>query len=182
MLLSIILDVVLLFAIVGGVLFGLRRGFVRTIVSTLMLFLATIFSALLYTPVINVFTSNLGNPSSARTGGSVVFFFLLVVFYAVLEYAIQRNYPNLRIRALRSADNILGAIVGIAWAGLGISLLLLIADFSAQSVGGQASFVHDMLVGSALTPLFREFFKAPLAAIRLLFPNGLPEILRFFTT
>jgi uncharacterized membrane protein required for colicin V production len=177
--LGIILDVIILFALVGSVLLGLQRGFVRTLVSTAMMFLASVLAALLYDPVIGIFTGNVG--SSARAGGPIVFFGLLVVFFAILEFAVQRNYPDLRIKALGQADNILGAIVGLVWGFLGISLLLLIFDFSASVLGGPATFVSELIRTSYLTPLFRQFFKLPLSVIRLLFPAGLPEVLIYFT-
>ncbi len=177
---GLVLDMLILFGLLGGLLLGLRRGLARMLVSFVMLFLATLFSALLYNPLIGVFTSSLGNPESARTGGVVVFFGLLVVFYALLEYAVQRNYPNLNLRRLGAVNNILGAIVGVLWAMLGISLLLLIIDFGGQLMGGPGQFFSNVIRQSNLTPLFREVFKFPLALIRLLFPQGLPEILRYF--
>jgi uncharacterized membrane protein required for colicin V production len=180
-LLAVVLDVVLLFGLVGGVLFGMQRGLVRTLLSTLLLFLASLFAAILYTPVISIFTSGVGNVDSARVGGSVVFFLLLVVFYAVLEYTLHRNYPDLRLKALKNWDNILGAVAGIAWALLLISLLLLIVDFAAQMMGGPLQTAGLALRDSSLVPLFRQFFKLPLAGIRLLFPQGLPEVLAYFT-
>lgn len=175
-----ILDILILFGLLGGILLGLRRGLAKMLLSTLMLFLATVFAALLYYPLINLFAGLGGGAASQRTGAAIVFFGLLVVFYAVLEYALHRNYPHMKIRALGNADNILGAIVGIVWAVLGMSLIVLIASYSAATVGGQASLVNDMVSTSALTTLLRKFFKLPVSAIRLLFPTGLPEVLAFF--
>jgi len=178
---GLVLDTLILFGLLGGLLLGLRRGLARMLVSLLMLFLATLFSALLYNPLISTFTSNLGNPESARTGGVVVFFGLLVVFYAILEYTIHRNYPYLNIKSLGALNNILGAAIGVVWAVLGMSLLLLIVDFGGRLLGGPGTFFAEMIRLSNLTPLFRQLFKAPLALIRVLFPQGLPEILRYFT-
>ncbi len=180
-LLGILLDLLLLFGLVGGLLYGLRSGLVRTIVSTVVLFLSATFAALLYTPLINIFTAGVGTAASARTGGSVVFFGLTAAFYAILEYTVHRNYPDLHIQRLKRADNILGAIFGVLWATLGLSLLLLVADFGSRTMGGPVTSVSEIIYSSKLVPLFRQFFKLPLAGMKPLFPNSLPEILLYFT-
>jgi uncharacterized membrane protein required for colicin V production len=179
---GILIDLVVLFGLVGGIVQGLRRGLAQQFLSVVMLFLATAFSALLYDPVITLFASFGGSPASSKTGSAIVFFFLLVVIYAILEYALQRNYPGLRIKALGNVGNILGAVMGFVWALFGISLLLLIADYTAGVVGGPAQFVNELLRTSYMTPLFRQLFKLPLAGLKLLFPNGLPEVLIYFSS
>ncbi|HZY42191.1 MAG TPA: CvpA family protein [Anaerolineae bacterium] len=177
---GILIDLLVLFGLVGGILQGLRRGLAQQFLSVVMLFLATAFSGLLYSTVISLFASFSSNAVSNRTGGVIVFFGLLVAFYAILEYTLHRNYPGLRIKALGHVGNILGAVVGFFWAMLGISLLLLILDYSASIVGGPAAFINELLRTSYLTPLFRHFFNIPLAGLRPLFPNGLPEVLAYF--
>jgi hypothetical protein len=39
----------------------------------------------------------------------------------------------------------------------------------------------DLLATSWLTRVFRQLFNLPLAPLKLLFPDGLPEIFRYFT-
>ncbi len=175
-----ILDILILFGLLGGILLGLRRGLAKMLLSTLMLFFATLFAALLYNPLLSVFADLGGGATSQRTGAAIVFFFLLVVFYAVLEYALHRNYPHMKFKALGNVDNILGAVVGIVWAVLGMCLLLVIISYTAATVGGQAQLVNDMVATSALTKLLRQFFKLPLSVIKLLFPGGVPEVLAYF--
>jgi uncharacterized membrane protein required for colicin V production len=177
---GIILDLIILFAFVGGVLWNMRRGFIRSLIGLLMLFLSTTFAALLYTPIITWFSSVMEKPGSGRTGGAFVFAGLLIVFYAVLEVVVSRNYPQLSVRRLGMWDNILGAAVGIVWSLLAISLALLVMDFASVSIGGDVSFVGDLLRTSLLVRVFRGFFQIPLAPIRLLFPGGLPEVLQYF--
>jgi len=178
---GIVLDLLILFALVGGILWNMGRGFLRALVGTGMLFLALMFAAMLYGPLINWFGNALENPGSGRTGGSVVFGGMLILFYSILEYTISRNYPALRIQRLGVWDNILGAMVGIVWSLLVISLFLLVLDFTVVTVGGDVSFIGDLLRTSLLIKVFRAFFQIPLAPLRLLFPKGLPEILQYFT-
>jgi uncharacterized membrane protein required for colicin V production len=172
---------IILFALVGGILWNMRRGFIRALVGLGMLFLALTFAALLYSVLLTWFDNALQHPGSGRTGGSAVFGGMLILFYSILEYAVNRNYPSLRAERLGVWDNILGAIVGIAWSMLAISLFLMVLDFAVITVGGEVSFIGDLLRTSFLVKVFRGFFQIPLAPLRLLFPKGLPEILQYFT-
>jgi uncharacterized membrane protein required for colicin V production len=177
---GILIDLLVLFGLVGGIFQGLRRGLAQQFVSMAMLFLATAFASLFYPTVLNLFAGLNSAAASNRTGNAIVFFGLLIVFYALLEYALHLNYPDLRIKMLGDVGNILGAVVGFFWAMLGISLLLLILDYSASAVGGPALFFNELLRTSYLALLFRQFFNIPLAGLRLLFPYGVPEVLIYF--
>ena len=178
---GIVLDLIILFALVGGVLWNMSRGFLRALVGTAMLFLALMFAGLLYSVLLTWFDTALQHPGSGRTGGSAVFGGMLILFYGILEFTVSRNYPNLRAQRLGVWDNILGAMVGIVWSLLVISLFLLVLDFTVVTVGGDVSFIGDLLRTSLLIKVFRAFFQIPLAPLRLLFPKGLPEILQYFT-
>jgi hypothetical protein len=109
-----------------------------------------------------------------------VFAGLLIVFYGVLEVVVSRNYPQLSVRRLGMGDNVLGAVVGIVWSLLAISLVLTVLDFATISIGTEVSFIGDLLRTSFMVKVFRAFFQLPLAPMSLLFPNGLPEVLRYF--
>jgi uncharacterized membrane protein required for colicin V production len=177
---GILIDLLVLLGLVGGILQGLRRGLAQQFMSVAMLFLATTFSSLFYPAILGLFAGFSSAAASSGTGNAIVFFGLLVAFYAILEYTLHRNYPGLRIKALGQVGNILGAVVGFFWAMLGISLLLLIVDYTANTLGGPASFFSELLSTSYLTLLFRQFFNIPLAGLRLLFPYGLPDVLAYF--
>jgi uncharacterized membrane protein required for colicin V production len=180
---GIILDLILLFALVGGVLWCMKRGFLRALVGLIMLFLSMTVAALLYNPLLGWFGRAVGGGGSSRTSGAYVFGFMVLVFYVFFEFMVNRNYPALRIKRLGVWDNILGAGVGIVWSLLAISLFLLMLDFWTLSVGRGMPAVDlfaDMLVTSWLTGIFRQFFNLPLAPLKLLFPNGLPEIFVYF--
>jgi uncharacterized membrane protein required for colicin V production len=179
---GILFDLLVLLGLVGGIVQGLQRGLAKQFLSVVMLFMATAFAGLFYGAVLGVFSTLGGSAATNRTGSAIVFFGLLVAFYAILEYALHRNYPGLYIKALGQAGNLLGAVVGFFWAVLGISLLMLIFDYTASVTGGQAQFVNDLFNASHLTPLFRQFFNIPLAGLKPLFPGGLPEVLIYFAS
>ncbi len=181
---GIILDLIILFALVGGVLWNMRRGFLRAFIGLVMLVLAMTVAALLYRVLLNWFGANVGGGAANRTSGPYVFGFMILVFYAFFEYMVSRNYPGLRIQRLGVWDNILGAVIGIAWSLLAIGLFLLTLDFWTVVVGQGTPAVDlfaNLLATSWLTTVFRKFFVVPLAPLKLLFPGGLPEVFVYFT-
>ena len=177
---GLVLDILILFALVGGSLWCMRRALVRTLLGILTLFLSTLFSALLYSPIINWFATVSGNANSGRSAGAFVFGGLLILFDVILEFTIRRNYPDLRIRALKTWDHILGAILGVVWSAFVISLVIVVLNFASLTFGSDAPIIPQLVNTSGLVPAFREFFKLPMLGIRPLFPQGLPEILATF--
>jgi uncharacterized membrane protein required for colicin V production len=180
---GVILDLIILFALVGGVLWNMRRGFLRALIGFIMLFLAMTVAALLYRVLLNWFGANLGGAAANSTSGAYVFGFMIIIFYSFFEYMVSHNYPGLRLQRLGVWDNILGAAVGIAWSLLAIGLFLLTLDFWTVSVGRGTPAVDlfgDLLATSLLTRVFRQIFNWPLAPLKLLFPTGLPEVFRYF--
>ncbi len=180
---GIILDLIILFALVGGVLWNMRRGVLRAFIGLVMLFLAMTVAALLYRVLLNWFGANVGGGAANRTSGPYVFGFMIIVFYAFFEFMVSRNYPGLRIRRLGTWDNILGAVVGIFWSMLAISLFLLTLEFWTIVVGRGMPAVDlfgDLIATSFMTKVFRQFFALPLAPLKLLFPGGLPEVFVYF--
>ena len=80
---------------------------------------------------------------------------MIIVFYAFFEYMVSRNYPGLRIQRLGVWDNILGAVVGIVWSLLAISLFLLTLEFWTLTVGRGMPAVDlfgDLLATSFMVP------------------------------
>jgi uncharacterized membrane protein required for colicin V production len=180
---GIILDLIILCALVGGVLWNMRRGFLRALVGLLMLFLAMTVSALLYSALLGWFGRAIGPGAANRTSGPYVFGFMIIVFYAAFEYMVSRNYSAMRIKRLGVWDNILGAVVGICWSLLAISLIMVTLEFWTLTVGSGMPAVDlftNLLATSFMVPVLRQFFALPLIPLKLLFPNGLPEIFAYF--
>ncbi len=180
---SIILDLAILFGLVGGILWCMRRGMLRTLVSIGILFLSTLFAAILYNPLINTFTAALGNPSSGQTAGAIVFGGLMILFVVVLEAIVRRNYPGLRSGKSKLGvwDNVLAAFFGLIWTMYLISIILLTFEYGSRSIGGGVTAIGEWISQSFLTPVFRAFFSVPLVPIRLLFQGNMPQVLLYFT-
>jgi uncharacterized membrane protein required for colicin V production len=178
-----ILDLVIPFLWIGGILLCFRRAFLRSLISVFTLFISFVIASLLYTPIISWLGRSVtsSGTSAGSNGGSVVFGGLVIVFFALLETMISRNYPDTRIHALKGWDHILGGAVGILWSTLAVSLILLIIEYGSLTIGAQqTSGLSALLAQSKITLLFRQFFNLPLSVVKLMYPNGLPDILRHF--
>ena len=175
-----LVDIALPLMIFGGVYFCFRRAFLRTLISIVTLFIAFTVAALLYEPLLGTAASNIGS-GGATNSGSVVFAGLTLAFFAFFEWMVNRNYGEMRTHALGNADHILGAIVGLVWTALAISLILLILEYGSLTIGASQSVNLAFLIEqSGLANLFRSFFAFPLKIVQLLFPHGLPDILAHY--
>ena len=180
MIVNFILDFLLLLGGVSGLLIGLRRGFIRMILSTITLLLAMAFAALTAPPLVGIFVARSG--SQADTPIGAVFAALLAGLYALLEVLLRRTFPNTRIAMLGVADNVLGFVFAMPWTLLALSLIVMLAGFVSYAVYGTtgAGFIGDWYSTSNLVAFLQDFFEIPLNLMRFLFPSGLPQPLAFF--
>lgn len=178
--LNIIFDFVLLLAGLGGLLLGLRRGLLRTILSTVALLLAVAFAALLATPLVGVFVRESGG--SAETPIGIAFAGLLIAFYALLETLLRHTFPETRIRALKSLDNVLGFLAASGWTLLALALIVLVIGYTNLALTGLAGtgLIGNWFETSNLVAFLKDFFALPVSLMRFLFPAGLPQPLAFF--
>ena len=177
---NVVFDFLLLLGGVGGLILGVRRGFLRTILSTIALLLAMAFAALIATPLVGIFVSGSGSPADPPI--AIVFAGLLVAFYAILEALLRRTFPVTRIRFLSGFDNVLGGVFAIPWTLLAMALFVLVLGYSVYAVTGSPAvgLLGNWVTQSSLVAFLRDFFTIPVNLMRFLFPAGLPQPLRFF--
>jgi uncharacterized membrane protein required for colicin V production len=180
-----LLDVALPLLAFGGVFICFRRGLLPTLMSTLALFIAFTVAALLYSPFLNFVSNLIGSPNTGQNAGGVIFAGMTLALYGFFEWMVRRNYPNLRINRLGSANNIFGGVLGVVLTALALSLILLAVEYTSltfgNSQGGESVYALSYLIGqSKIVPLFRSFFGPVLNIEKLLFPSGLPDVLIHF--
>jgi uncharacterized membrane protein required for colicin V production len=183
-LLNIILDIILLLGAVALLSVGLRRGFLRMVLSSVALLLAVAIAAFIATPLVNTVVSA-SNGSDYSTPVGIVFTALLLFLYALLEVLMRNTFPETRILALGSFDNVLGAIFGVFWTLLVLALFVLVTGYMVGALaggGGQGGFLAPWIANSGLVDLLREFFKLATSVIGILFPSGLPQPLAYFVS
>jgi uncharacterized membrane protein required for colicin V production len=178
---NLILDFVLLLLGVGGLILGLRRGFLRVVLATIALLLAMAFAALIATPLVRVFVEQGG--AQAETPIGIVFTGLLLAIYGILEGLLRGSFPDTRLRRLGGFDNILGFLVSPGWTLLVITLLVLCVAYTVSAVTGtNETFIGQWVRSSSLVAFLKDFFDIPISLMAFLFPRGLPQPLAFFAT
>jgi hypothetical protein len=180
MLLSLIVDFLFLLGGLGGLILGLRRGFLRTILSTIALLLAMAFAALAATPLVSIFVRESGSRGDTPIG--IVFSALVLGIYFLLERLLRSTFPDTRIPALGSLDNVLGFVVAVGWTLLVLALIALLLGFVNGAVTGSpaAGFIGSWYTTSFLVPFLQDLILIPINLMRFLFPGGLPQPLAFF--
>jgi len=178
---NLILDFLVLLGAVGGLILGLRRGFVRMILATVTLLLAMAFAALLATPLVRVFVESSGSQTETPIG--IVFAGLLVAIYAILEALMRSSFPETRIRAIGTLDNVLGFLIAPLWTLLALALIVLIVGYTSFAVTGSpgTGLFGSWVSSSSIVAFLRDFFQIPVNLMRFLFPGGLPQPLAFFS-
>lgn len=177
---NLIFDILLLLGLVGGLIIGLRRGFVRMILSTISLLLAMAFAALLATPLVGIFVRESGSQSETPIG--IVFAGLLLAIYFILEALLRNSFPDTRIRGIGPLDNVLGFVMSSGWTLLALTLLVLVVAYGVFAVTGAANTgaIGGWATSSNLVAFLKKFFTLPVGLMRFLFPGGLPQPLAFF--
>jgi hypothetical protein len=180
MLLTLIIDFLFLLGGLGGLILGLRRGFVQMILSTFTLLLSMAFAALAATPLVSIFVRESGSRGDTPIG--IVFSALIIGIYFLLERLLRNAFPETRIRALGSFDNALGFIIAPGWTLLVLALIALLLGFVNGAVTGSpaAGFIGSWYTSSFLVPFLQDFILIPINLITFLFPGGLPQPLAFF--
>jgi hypothetical protein len=168
---GIILDLIILFALVGGVLeyaawFPARPHRPHHVVSGHD-------GGARCTACVNWFGANVGGGAANRTSGPYVFGFMIIVFYEAFEYMVNRNYPDCDSAPGRGT---------ISWRGshlpgrLAIGLVLLTLDFWTVAVGRGGGGIPD-LAGDLLATSWLTVFPASslfvIGAVKIAVPGRL---------
>ena len=179
---KLIFDVLVLVGGLAGLLLGLRRGPVRTILSTIALLLATAFAGLVAPIIVGVFVTQSGSTVATPTG--IVFAAMLLAIYGILEALFRHQFPHTQIRALGNLDNILGFLVAPGWTLLALALLVHSLGYIDRALTGTPGLglIGTWYTSSNFVVFLRQFFAIPASLLALVYPAGLPVPLSFFVT
>jgi uncharacterized membrane protein required for colicin V production len=171
------LDYLLIFIVLIGVAVGLRRSFIRVLISIVGMYVTVVVAGYAYQPMGNTLTG-----AMARVGievGSIEahnFMFLAVVIAmtVAVEVVSRATFEETRIPSLRVVDNLLGGLVGVYYGALWASFFLVPAQYSvARTVGSWTTAI----VQSNLAPTLNQVFQgAVLDIVGIFFIDGIPEL------
>jgi uncharacterized membrane protein required for colicin V production len=149
------LAIILLFAV--GVFAGFTQGTITYLLNSLALLVAFIVAAQLQGPLIDLLSFWTAFTAEGRE--LIVFMILFVGLSVAAWLVIWRAYRRSRLPIPKQLDEIGGAILGLVYVGLFISLQLVILDSFFLNGGegpGWLTAYYDGLNGSAIVGFFRD--------------------------
>jgi membrane protein required for colicin V production len=144
------LDIIVLFLIGAGAIFGFMRGFVQEALSLIAWILVIAAVRILHGPVASALADTVGSEAGAAV---LAFLAIIVITYALGRWLAKRIGEKSRKSALGPIDRVLGfgfgALKGLIGATLLFLLLVMIYD---TAFGGKAKR-PEWMTGSRTYPL-----------------------------
>lgn len=153
---------------VMGLLLGASQRTVRLIMSTAIAALAHFSVPTLYPEVGRFFSELLMMPRNI--GDAIAFLLVIVAFIGIFEAILRRSFKGTFLPRIGVLDQILGALVGLPWAVL-VASAVLMPMLYLGSVPGNSWII------TLIRSLFRPF---GVTVLRLIYPPGFSPILDFF--
>ncbi|HTU10498.1 MAG TPA: CvpA family protein [Allosphingosinicella sp.] len=129
------LDIIVIFLVGGGLVFGWLRGFVAEVLSLLAWFLAILALRVLHAPV----SQALEGPIGTASGAAVLAFFLIFgLVFVGGKFVSHRMGGRVRNSIIGPLDRVLGAAFGALKGLIGATILFMILNiaFSFSFLGG----------------------------------------------
>lgn len=161
-------DALIILMFVMGLLLGASQRLVRVLMSTLIAIFALIATPAIYGEIGRFISALLMAPRFTADG--LGFLLTALFFISVLELILRRSFKETFLPSLGILDQILGALVGLAWALMAASAALMPLIY-VGSVSSSSRLI------SLLQALFRPF---GMIVLRLLYPSGFSPLLDQF--
>ena len=150
-------DLVIIFALIGGVFLGFTQGMIRYVLNALAVIVAFVLAAQLKGPIHEL----LGFWRAFTPEGRELLIFVLLFFGFVIAgfFVIRALYHRTRLPVAKQLDEIGGAIFGLIFAAMLITFQLLVFDsffVEGNQTGGWVKSYYDALNDSVLVQFFRE--------------------------
>jgi len=174
-------DVLISLALIGGVVYGFVRGFVRMVLSLLVLYVCTVLAMAFY-PWLGARVSYLSNGQMPQTvNEAVAFLLILVPSAAIINFALSRAFRDTQLPGIRQVDQLGGLVIGFVLVAVWIGLVLLAIAFVFNTPGfGSDSFRGNVLAylqSSRLVPIFGNVLPIAFATLKPWMPRGqLPDL------
>ncbi len=151
-----------------GLLLGASQRTVRLIMSTVIAALAHIVVPTLYPEVGRFFSELIMLP--LNMGHALAFLLIMVAFLGIFEAIMRKSFKETFLPKIGIVDHIMGALIGLPWAVLVASAVLMPMLYLGSVPG-------DSWVITLIRSLFRPF---GLTVLRLIYPPGYSLILDSF--
>jgi membrane protein required for colicin V production len=144
------LDIIVLFLIGAGAIFGFMRGFVQEALSMIAWLLIIIAVRVLHAPVANALSGAVGTEAGAAV---LAFLAIVVVTYAFGRWLAKRIGEKSRKSVLGPVDRVLGFGFGAVKGLIGATLLFLLLVMLYETAFGGKAKRPDWMTESRTYPL-----------------------------
>jgi uncharacterized membrane protein required for colicin V production len=178
------LDIIIVFALLGGTAWGFVRGLVRMALNLAVLYIAAILAMTFYDEL-GAWLKKVSNAAlSDSVNEAIAFIFILIVTSAILIFVLRRTYKDTELPGIRQIDQLGGLVIGFFLTAIWIGLAIIAFAFTLRVpvTGGEAIMgnVAKYFRDSNLIPIFYQFLPVAFATLKPWMPRGqLPEILTF---
>jgi len=155
-----LIDLFVVLCLAGGVFVGFTQGIIRTLLNCLVVLVAFVVASILRDPLFDLLTFWRAFTPELRL--EIVY---LLLFIAVLVggwFAVRSIWQRSRLPIPKSLDEIGGAILGVLFAALIITFLMVVLDDffksapdSATASAGLLKGFYDAMNASILVDFFR---------------------------
>jgi uncharacterized membrane protein required for colicin V production len=169
------LDFILLFVILLGVVIGLRRGFIRILISIVGIYFTVLIAGYVCNPMARTLSGGLrdafGAEDTLTTTVSLSYLVVLIAMTVIVEIVSRSTFEETHLPRLRGLDNLLGSLVGIWYGALWASLLLIPIQYGGG--GSWAESIRESMLVPTLNDVFRT---SVLDIVSVLFINFSPGL------
>lgn len=172
-------DLVIILALAGGVFAGFTQGAISYVLNAIAVVIAFIVAAQMKGPIHDL----LGFWTAFTPEGRelLIFILLFIALVAAGWFLIHRLYRRTRLPVAKQIDEIFGAIFGLVFVALVISLQLIVFDsfFKAGGeTGGWLAAYYEALDDSLIVGFFRETLIPTVGYVaRPFVPNEIAQLL-----
>jgi len=143
------IDWIALAILIGSLVLGLMRGFVREALS-LVAWIAAFFAARTWSPVVANYIPGLSQQGLRQVAAAVIIFVLALILAQMLVFLLGKV---LKVAGLSGLDHLLGMLFGAGRAVVVLILLTLVAGLTALP---RSKPWQDSLVGLPLATVAQE--------------------------
>ena len=155
-----LIDLFVVLCLAAGVFVGFTQGIIRTLLNCLVVVIAFVVASVLRDPLFDLLTFwQAFTPDFRR---EIVYLVLFIVVLVGLWFAVRSIWQRSRLPVPKALDEIGGAILGILFAALVITFLMVVLDAfyatapdAATSASGPLQGFYNALNGSVLVDFFR---------------------------
>jgi len=175
-------DIIIIFALLGGVALGFVRGLIRMALSLLVLYAATVLAMAIYIPFGKLIGNMFALPQAVNE--TIGFLLILLVTSTAINFVLRRTYKDTELPGIRQIDQLGGMVIGFfltcIWIGLGIAVLSFLLDSLDTGTSILRTNLIYYLRTSNLIPIFYAFLPIAFATLKPWMPKGqVPEIFGF---